>query len=71
MQVVAVSISNSQDWRWRIVNYAGETIEESRETFGSIARAVAAGKTRLVALDVVDRSSPRHGYRTTSHLRGR
>jgi hypothetical protein len=71
MQVVAVSISNSQDWRWRIVNYAGETIEESRETFGSIARAVAAGKTRLVAMDVVDRSTPNYGHRTTSHLRGR
>jgi hypothetical protein len=71
MQVVAVSTSNSQDWRWRIVNYAGETIEESHETFGSIARAVAAGKTRLVAMDVVDRSTPNYGHRTTSHLRGR
>lgn len=69
MQVGAILAGHQEDWRWRIVNYAGETIEESRRTFPTIARAVEAGSKRLKELDV-DRSVPRAPYRTTSHLRG-
>ena len=71
MQVIAFSTSLKPDWHWRIVNYAGEVIEESRETFTTIASAVAQGTKRLVQLDVVDHSVPSSAYRTTSHLRAR
>src|SRR5262249_13227091 len=40
MQVIAFSTPSYPDWRWRIVNYAGEVVEESHETFPSIALAV-------------------------------
>ena len=69
MQVGAFLAGHEQDWRWRIINYAGETIEESRRTFPTIARAVEEGTKSLKQLDV-DRSVPRVPYQTTSHLRG-
>ena len=69
MQVVAISTPLDPRWRWRIVNYAGEIIEESRDSFGTIASAVAAGGLRLHEMDVVDRSVPTRNYRSTSHLR--
>jgi hypothetical protein len=71
MQVAAFSTPTSPDWRWRIVNYAGEIIEESRETFPTIATAVAHGTRRLVQMNVVDRSVALRTHRSTSHLRGR
>lgn len=71
MQVAAFSTPASPGWRWRIVNYAGEIVEESRDVFPSIASAVAQGMKRLVQMNVVDRSEPVRGYRSTSHLRGR
>ena len=71
MQVVAFSTSMNPDWRWRIVNYAGEVVEESREIFPTIASAVAQGTKRLVQLDVVDHSVPVRGYRMTPHRRAR
>ncbi|MBI5628499.1 MAG: hypothetical protein HY953_06230 [Candidatus Rokubacteria bacterium] len=71
MQVAAFSTPASPSWRWRIVNYAGELVEESRETFPTIAAAVAQGTKRLIEMNVVDRSEPVRGYRSTSHLRGR
>lgn len=71
MQVTAFSTPARPEWRWRIVNYAGEIIEESRDAFPTIATAVAEGTKRLVQMNVVDRSSAVRGYRTTSHLRGR
>ena len=43
MQVVAIATPGSRDWRWRIVDYSGGTMEESRETFASIATALASG----------------------------
>ena len=61
MQVVAFSTPSRPDWRWRIVNYAGDVIEESRETFTTIAAAVATGQRRMRELDTVDTSTPRHG----------
>ncbi len=71
MQVVAISTPAQPEWRWRIVNYAGEVIEESSETFRTIATAVAKGTARLGALHLVDRSVPPRAYRSTTHLRSR
>ncbi|OLD45647.1 MAG: hypothetical protein AUI48_11930 [Chloroflexi bacterium 13_1_40CM_2_68_14] len=62
MQVTAFSTPRNPDWRWRIVNYAGEILEESRDTFPTIASAVARGTQRLLQLNVVDRSTPVRGW---------
>ena len=56
MQVTAISSPRYPEWRWRISDYAGDTVEESRVGFSSIAAAVAAGTERLVSLNVVDHS---------------
>jgi hypothetical protein len=69
MQVAAVATPNDSGWRWRIVNYAGEVIEESPGTFGSISAALTQGRARLLTLDVVDHSEPSHPLRRASHLR--
>jgi hypothetical protein len=71
MQVAAVSTPESPDWRWRIINYAGEIIEESRETYPTIVSAVADGTKRLVQMNVVDNSVVARVSRSTSHLRRR
>ncbi len=71
MQVVAVSSPAQPEWRWRIVNYAGEVVEESSATFRTVGSAVAEGAVRLGELNLVDRSVPPRTYRSTSHLRGR
>jgi hypothetical protein len=71
MQVTAFSTPMDPNWRWRIVNYAGETLEESRETFPTIASAVAQGTKRLLEMNIVDRSVAVRSHRSTSHLRGR
>jgi hypothetical protein len=71
VQVIAFATPRSPDWRWRIVNYAGEMIEESSGVFATIAEAVAVGGQRLRALDVVDRSVRANPYGSTSHLRHR
>lgn len=69
MQVTAISSARYPDWRWRITDYAGETVEESRVSFPSISTAVAAGTERLVSMNVVDRSDsaarpwPSRGWR--------
>jgi hypothetical protein len=70
MNVVAISDPKHPDWRWRIVNYAGEVVEEGRRSFPTIASAVAEGRTRLETMGI-DRSSPAPPYRGTSHLRVR
>jgi hypothetical protein len=67
MQVAAIAKAEDRGWRWRIVNYAGEVIEESAEVFGSIAAAVAQGSARLVTLNVVDRSEAARPWRRVSH----
>jgi hypothetical protein len=67
MQVAAVSKAHDRGWRWRIVNYAGDVIEESSEMFGTIAAAVAQGSARLVTLNVVDRSEPVRPWRRVTH----
>lgn len=71
MQVIAFSTARQPDWRWRIVNDAGEMVEESSSVFSTIAAAVGAGARRLQDLDVVDRSVRTNPYRRTSYLRGR
>jgi len=70
--VQVAAVSTPQDdfrWRWRIVNYAGEVVEESRETFPTIASAVEQGSKRLKQMDAVDNSVPFHPHRSTRHLR--
>ena len=70
VQVAAVSTPQDRgSWRWRIVNYAGEVIEESRETFPTIASAVEQGSKRLAKMDGVDNSVPYSYSRSTRHLR--
>jgi len=68
MQVTAFSTPQQPNWRWRIVNYAGEIVEESRTTFATIALAVQDGTKYLRRLDV-DHSVPPVPYRSTSYLR--
>jgi hypothetical protein len=70
--VQVAAITTPQDnllWRWRIVNYAGEVVEESRATFPTIASAVENGSKRLRQMDVVDNSVPYqpHGRPTRHH----
>jgi hypothetical protein len=69
MQVAAFATPQDRGWRWRIVNYAGEVIEESSDTFASIAAAVAKGSAELLKLNVVDRSEPFRPWRRTPHVR--
>lgn len=71
MQVAAVSIPGNPGWHWRVVNYAGEMIEESRETFPTISIAVAHGKKRHAEMNIADRSTPTRAYRPAPYLRGR
>ncbi len=71
MQVLAVSSPQEPLWRWRIINYAGELVEESRETFPTIAGALEQGSKRLRGMNVVDQSVPLSSYRSTRHLKGR
>ncbi len=54
MQVGAFSTPLNPRWRWRIVNDAGEVVEESNESFPTIARAVTQGTARLGPMNAVD-----------------
>jgi hypothetical protein len=47
MNVIAISTPSQPDWRWRIVGYNGETVEESYASLPTIAEAVAEGNERL------------------------
>ncbi len=69
--MIAFAIPTSPGWRWRIVNFAGEMVEESFRVFSGLAEAVAAGGQRLREIDVVDLSVRPSPYRSTSHLRHR
>jgi hypothetical protein len=71
VHVIAFSTPRQPHWRWRIVNYAGEMVEESRDVFPTIAAAVAEGTKRLVETNPVDRSEPLRAWRSTTHLRMR
>ena len=56
MNVFAFSTPRTSDWRWRIVDGGGETLEESSTSFPTIAEAMAAGSVRLQFR--VDRDRP-------------
>jgi hypothetical protein len=71
MMVTAFNTPRNPAWRWRIVNYAGETIEESRDGYPSIGAALAQGAEKLAAMNVVDRSQAVNWRRSTTYLRGR
>jgi hypothetical protein len=71
MQVIAVSTPGDPGWKWRIVNYAGEMVEESSGAFPSIASAVVEGTRRLHEVGAADLSARPNPFRRTSHLRGR
>jgi hypothetical protein len=71
MQVTAFNTSKDAAWRWRIVNYAGDTIAESSDRFASIGAALAQGTQTLAAMNIVDDSKPMNWRRSTSYLRGR
>lgn len=58
MNVVAISTPRAADWRWRIVDITGETVEESSTSFATIALAMAAGETRLAFRSDRDRPAP-------------
>lgn len=56
MHVMAFSTPIHPDWRWRIVNAEGQTIEESSEMFPTIAAAVREGERRLKEMCANDTS---------------
>jgi hypothetical protein len=60
VNVLAFSTPAASEWRWRIVGYSGETVEESHTTFSTIAEAVAAGNERLQ--QHTDRDRPRPAW---------
>jgi len=57
VNVLAFSTPSESEWRWRIVDYGGGTIEESSLRFSTIAEAVAAGAQRLTQHADRDRQS--------------
>ena len=71
MNVAAFNTPGNPAWRWRIVNDARETIEESPDGFPSIAAALAEGARKLAAMNVVDHSQPVNWRRSTTYLRAR
>lgn len=71
MQVVALSTPGNPAWRWRIVSYSGEQIEESYEEFATIAEALAKGVKRLREMNLIDRSVPMPPHRSVFRPRGR
>jgi hypothetical protein len=72
MQVLAFCTPERPQWRWRIVNYAGEMVEESYETFLSIETAVTDGQRRMNELDVRDLADRTQTFaRGTSYYKNR
>jgi hypothetical protein len=58
MNVFAFSTPQAADWRWRIVDLQGETIEESSTRFPTLAQALAAGTEQLQLRRDRDRPLP-------------
>jgi hypothetical protein len=56
VNVFAFTSPRASDWRWRIVDYGGETLEESATGFSTLALAMAAGTERLHVR--IDRDRP-------------
>ena len=69
MQVIAFATPTRPEWRWRIVNYAGDMVEESHGSFATIGIALAVGTRRLDEMNIQDVSVRGNPYRSTSHLR--
>ena len=49
-QVIAVTTPAEKGWRWRIINAAGEALQESTEHYPTIAKALAEGQRHLAAI---------------------
>ena len=45
--VIAIAAPKHSGWKWRLVNAAGESLQESQGSFATIADAVAEGQRRL------------------------
>ena len=58
MNVFAFSTPHASDWRWRIVDLEGQTLEESSTRFPTIAAALAAGSEQLQLRVDLDRPQP-------------
>ena len=58
MNMFAFSTSRTADWRWRIVDLQGETLEESSTRFPTMAEALAAGAEQLQLRRDRDRPLP-------------
>jgi hypothetical protein len=58
VNVFAFSTPRTPDWRWRIVDEGGETLEESSTSFSTIAQAMVAGTERLQLRMDRDRPPP-------------
>jgi hypothetical protein len=70
MQMTAFSTAARPEWRWRICDYGGESVEESHDHFLTIAAAVAQGAERLAHMNGVDRARAARGD-STNHARRR
>jgi len=46
-----LAISTEKGWRWRIVDHAGEVVEQPRDTFATVGAAFASGAEHLPAID--------------------
>jgi hypothetical protein len=70
MQVMAFSTHSNPQWRWRIVNFDGEMVEESRQAFPTISVAIAEGANRMRELSLQDLPARNHLYlRGAAHRR--
>jgi hypothetical protein len=58
VNVLAFSTPRAPDWRWRIVDAGGETLEESWASFPTMALAMVAGTARLQVHIERDRPPP-------------
>jgi hypothetical protein len=47
VNVFAFATPQSSDWRWRIIDLQGQTLEESSTRFPTIAEALTAGHERI------------------------
>jgi hypothetical protein len=55
MQVTAISTPGRPLWRWRITEYNGELVEESRDDFPTLSAALEGGTERLASLNNITR----------------
>lgn len=58
MNIFAFSTARASDWRWRIVDLKGDTVEESSASFPTIAQAIVAGTEQLQLRIDHDRPPP-------------